>query len=92
MQTRDGAYEIRNLYGVEDIHADEVVHVGDEREDIIGCEKLLNHRAYCVKSPIDHSSRPWPTDSELVQNNCLLFESLNDVIDAEKNQLFSQSQ
>lgn len=92
LQTRDGAYEIRNLYGVEDIHADEVVHVGDEREDIIGCEELLNHRAYCVKSPIDHSNRSWPTDSELVQNNCLLFESLNDVIDAEKNQLFSQSQ
>ena len=92
LQTHDGAYEIKNLYGVEDIHADEAVHIGDEREDIIGCEHLLNYRAYCVKSPLDHSNRPWPTDAELVQNNCLLFENLADVIDAEKNQLFSQSQ
>lgn len=82
-QTRDGNYEIRNLYGVEDIHADEVVHVGDEREDIIDCENLQNYRAYCVKSPLDHSNRPWPTDEELTQNNCLLFESLQDVIEAE---------
>lgn len=83
-QTEEGNYEIRNLYGVEDVHAEEVVHVGDEREDIIGCEDLQNYRAYCVKSPVDHSDRPWPTDEELVQNNCLLFESLLEVLEMEK--------
>ncbi len=83
-QLHDGSYELKNLYGVEDIRANEAVHVGDEREDIINCEDLRNYRAYCVKSPVDHSSRPWPTDEELVRNNCLLFESLKDVIDAEK--------
>lgn len=83
-QTEEGNYEIRNLYGVEDIHAEEAVHVGDEREDIIDCENLQNYRAYCVKSPLAQSDRPWPTDEELVQNNCLLFESLFDVIEMEK--------
>ena len=61
------------------------MHVGDEREDIISCENLQNYRAYCVKSPLDHSNRPWPTDAELLHNNCLLFESLQDVIETEKN-------
>ena len=67
------------------IQARQAVHIGDERDDIIGFEKMDNYRAYCVKSPLDQSKRAWPTDEELNANHCQLFENLQQVIDCEKN-------
>ncbi len=82
--TPEGNYEFIGMRGVENTLAREIIHIGDEREDIIDCEKLPNYRAYCVKSPIDHSNRAWPTEEELAKNHCQLFESLMQVIEAEQ--------
>ena len=82
---RGGGFKIDGLYGLDDIQARKAVHIGDERDDIIGFEKMENYRAYCVKSPLDQSKRAWPTDEELSANHCQLFEDLQQVIDCEKN-------
>ena len=84
-QTRDGGFEISGFYGFENIYAHEAIQIGDERDDIIDFEDVNNYRAYCVKSPLDHSNRAWPTEEELTENHCSLFENLQQVIDAEKH-------
>ncbi len=84
-ELRGGGFKIDGLYGLDDIQARQAVHIGDERDDIIGFEKMDNYRAYCVKSPLDQSKRAWPTDEELNANHCQLFENLQQVIDCEKN-------
>lgn len=83
--TRDGGFEIKGIYGFESIYAREAVHIGDERDDIIDFENFANYRAYCVKSPLDHSNRKWPSEEELLRNHCKLFEDLRQVIEAEKD-------
>ena len=80
----EGDYEFIGMRGIENTRARQVIQVGDEREDILGCEKLPNYRAYCVKSPVDHSNRPWPNEKELADNHCQLFESLMQVVEAEQ--------
>lgn len=82
--TGEGEYEFTSMYGSRNLHVQQVIGIGDERDDIIGCEDLPNYRAYCVKSPLDHSNRAWPTDEELERNHCQLFKNLNDVIAAEQ--------
>ena len=78
-----GGFKIDGLYGLEDIQSAEVVQIGDERDDIIGFEKMKNYRAYCIKSPIDQSKRKWPTEEELARNHCRLFTNFDDIIKAE---------
>ncbi len=80
----DGSFEISGVYGMDNIRARIAVQIGDERDDIIGFEKMENYRAYCVKSPLDHSNRAWPTDEELASNHCQLFEDLRQVVEIEK--------
>lgn len=80
-----GGFRIDGLYGLEDVQARKAVHIGDERDDIIGFEKMQNYRAYCVKSPFDQSQRKWPTDEEMAANHCQLFENLQQVIDCERH-------
>lgn len=82
--SHDGSFEISGVYGMDNIRARKAVQIGDERDDIIGFENLDNYRAYCVKSPLDHSNRAWPTDEELEKNHCQLFEDLHEVIKVEK--------
>lgn len=84
-QAHDGGFEISGFYGFENIYAHEAIQIGDERDDIIDFEDVSNYRAYCVKSPLDHSNRAWPTEEELAENHCSLFENLQQVIDAEKH-------
>lgn len=84
-EIRGGGFKIDGLYGLDDVQARQAVHIGDERDDIIGFEDMQNYRAYCVKSPLDQSKRKWPSDEELSNNHCQLFESLQQVIDCEKN-------
>ena len=80
----DGEYEFASMYGAKILQTSEIIGIGDERDDIIGCEDLPNYRAYCVKSPLDHSNRAWPTKDELERNHCKLFKDLRDVIAAEQ--------
>ena len=84
-QTSDDGFEISGFYGFESVYAHEAVQIGDERDDIVGFENMKNYRAYCVKSPLDHSNRAWPTEEELEANHCKLFENLYQVIEAEKS-------
>lgn len=79
-----GEFEIKGMYGLNDVHAREAVQIGDERADIIGLDELQNYRGYCVKSPLDHSRRAAPSAAELAANYCQLFESLQEVVDAER--------
>ena len=77
-------YEFIGMRGVDNIRVQQIIHVGDERDDVIECENLPHYRAYCVKSPADHSERPWPTEDELKRNHCKLCDSLLKVVVAEQ--------
>ena len=80
----DGEYEFASMYGAKNLQTAEIIGIGDERDDIVECEDLPNYRAYCVKSPIDHSNRAWPTKDELARNHCELYKDLREVIKAEQ--------
>lgn len=82
--TPTGEFEIKGIYGLNNVRARVAVQIGDERADIVGLEKMQNYRSYCVKSPLDHSRRAVPNAAELAANHCQLFESLQEVVAAEQ--------
>ncbi len=82
--TPTGEFEIKGIYGLNNVRARVAVQIGDERADIVGLEKMQNYRGYCVKSSLDHSRRAVPNAAELAANHCQLFESLQEVVAAEQ--------